>query len=111
MDESALLDGVIEMNEHIIKRRSFLQATAAGTAVIGLAGPSLIASGATGTPPKPALLGGTPIRQTPFPSWPIIEKNDEEAWMEVLRSKHWCRLGQKSVEAFEREFAKRTGSK
>jgi len=111
MDESALLDGGIEMNEHIIKRRSFLQATAAGTAVIGLAGSSLIASGATGTPPKPALLGGTPIRQTPFPSWPIIEKNDEEAWMEVLRSKHWCRLGQKSVEAFEREFAKRTGSK
>ena len=99
------------MSERKIKRRSFLHTAAAGTAGIGLAGLPIVASGSTGPKAKPALLGGTPVREKGFPSWPVVETNDEEAWMEVLRARRWCRLGATAADAFEKEFAERTGSK
>ena len=52
---------------------------------------SLVARAAA--PAKPALLGGKPVRTTQFPSWPMIEENDERQWMDVLKSKRWNRVG------------------
>lgn len=99
------------MTDRTMKRRNFMQAAAAGTAGLSLTGPVLVASGAADPKAKPALLGGKPVREKSFPSWPVIGQNDEDAWMEVLRAKSWCRLGAKAVSDFEKEFAARNGSK
>ncbi|MFH1738240.1 MAG: aminotransferase class I/II-fold pyridoxal phosphate-dependent enzyme, partial [bacterium] len=94
-----------------MKRRSFLQTAAAGTAGITLAGSTAIPSIAASTTEKPALLGGTPVRTEPFPSWPMIEENDEKAWMEVLRQKGWCRTQGDNAPKFEKAFAELMGAK
>ena len=41
---------------------------------------------------KLAIRGGSPIRQTPFPSWPIWDANEERALLEVLHSGKWWRF-------------------
>src|SRR5438034_6838077 len=60
---------------------------------------------------KPALLGGAPVRDRRFPSWPRIQDNDETAWMDVLRSGRWNRTGGKYAAQFEEAWAKRLGAK
>lgn len=98
---------------HKLSRRRFLAATGAGTTGLGLGrqsgstrSVSLGAAGAT-----LALLGGKPVRNEPFPSWPVISANEEKAWMEVLRAKKWNRLGGSYVDRFENIWAKQLGSK
>ncbi len=51
-----------------------------------------------------ALLGGTPVRSKPFPSWPQHGTAEEEAVIEVLRSGSWGGYSCK-VEEFETAFA------
>lgn len=41
---------------------------------------------------KLALHGGTPVRQKPFPVWPICDAREEHALLEVLRSGKWWRF-------------------
>jgi dTDP-4-amino-4,6-dideoxygalactose transaminase len=41
---------------------------------------------------KLALLGGSPVRQTPFPSWPVWDEREENAVLGVLRSGKWWRF-------------------
>ena len=61
---------------------------------------------------KPALLGGAPVRDRRFSSWPQIRDNDEKAWADVLRSGRWNRTGGgKYVAQFEEAWAARLGSK
>jgi dTDP-4-amino-4,6-dideoxygalactose transaminase len=61
---------------------------------------------------KPAILGGKPVRTEPFHAWPIIQENDEKGWMEVLRSKNWCRTGEDHyAKQFEETWAKTLGAK
>ena len=50
-----------------------------------------------------ALNGGSPLRDTPFPSWPVYGSAEEEALLGVLHSGRWF-LDQ-SIEQFERDFA------
>ena len=50
---------------------------------------------------KPAILGGTPIRKEPYPSWPIIDQTDEKLFLDALRRKEWCRLNGNSTTSFE----------
>lgn len=59
---------------------------------------------------QPALLGGEPVRKRGFPGWPVWEKGDEEAWLQVLRSGKWYRGSGKAVDAFEAKFASVMGS-
>lgn len=59
---------------------------------------------------KPALLGGTPVRKTPFPSWPILDQREEKALLDVLHSRVWNRSG-KGVGRFEEAYAQLTGAK
>lgn len=60
---------------------------------------------------RPALLGGKPVRSDPFPSWPVIESNDERTWSEVLHKGRWCRLDGNYAERFEKLWASTLGAK
>jgi dTDP-4-amino-4,6-dideoxygalactose transaminase len=87
-------------------RRGFLAAAAAATAAPRARG--VARRGATAAL---AVRGGTPVRSTPFPAWPVVGENDRRAWLEVLASKRWNRLGGSAVERFERSWAGRLGAK
>jgi len=52
----------------------------------------------------PAILGGKPVREKPFPSWPIYDRREEELLLQALRSGRWS-VGGKLQETFERRFA------
>ena len=50
-----------------------------------------------------ALNGGSPLRNSPFPSWPIYGHGEEEALLAVLHSDRWFLA--EHTERFERNFA------
>jgi dTDP-4-amino-4,6-dideoxygalactose transaminase len=52
-----------------------------------------------------AILGGTPVRSRPFPSWPVFGDAEEKRLLRVLRSGNWGRLHGTEVEQFESRFA------
>src|SRR2546421_522290 len=80
--------------------------------VLGAASTGLIAAkAAAAATDKPALLGGGPVRATPFPSWPVIAENDEGAWMQVLRKGKWNRLDGDNARQFEETWAATLGAK
>jgi dTDP-4-amino-4,6-dideoxygalactose transaminase len=54
---------------------------------------------------KLALDGGTPVRTTPFPAWPVFDEREEKALIEVVRSGHWGVLTGTKVKEFEQRFA------
>ena len=95
-----------------LTRRSFLGAAAAGAAAINL--PAAAASSFS-VPPKPAgqlaLLGGQPVRHKPFPSWPLIQSNDEEQWKQVLKTGKWGRLNGNYAKKFEETWAGMLGAR
>ena len=49
--------------------------------------------------------GGTPVRSSPFPSWPIFGGAEEAALLRTLRSGAWGRTAGQEVAQFERCFA------
>ncbi len=60
-----------------------------------------------------ALTGGEPIRDiktNPWPQWPVWDKNEEKALLEVLNSGVWSYNGPKETE-FNKHFAEFTGVK
>lgn len=62
---------------------------------------------------KLALLGGAPMRDAkinPWPQWPVWDKKEEIALLEVLNSGVWSYNGPKEME-FDKDFAKFTGVK
>jgi dTDP-4-amino-4,6-dideoxygalactose transaminase len=62
-------------------------------------------------PPRPALLGGAPVRQAAFPAWPEWGETDEAAITSVLRSGRWFRGYGRKVEEFESAYARLMGAK
>ncbi len=87
-----------------MNRRNFLStATVAGVAM----GPMVVRA-----EDKPALLGGTPVRQGRWPSWPVFDRKEEDELLGVLRSGKWYRgYGKYQVERFETAYAQLTGAK
>jgi perosamine synthetase len=73
-----------------------------------LAASSVAAASASATA-KPAVLGGSPVRTEPFPSWPVWDQKDESSLLEALRSGRWNRSGQK-VSSFESAWTRMTGA-
>jgi len=53
---------------------------------------------------KPAILGGNPLINEPFPAFPVFDKSDEAALIEVLHSGVWGGYNPK-VGEFEKAFA------
>lgn len=102
---------------HVIRRRQFLSTSALAGLGLSLrlprtisgAAPPLRASSPT---PKPALLGGAPVRIEPFSRWPIMDDADQQALLEVLRSGRWSRsFGGTVAGEFEQVYAKLMGAR
>ncbi len=93
-------------------RRGFIGRTLAGSGYAGMmAARPALADRVSDKNTSPALLGGTPVRKQPFPSWPRIAANDEQSWGDVLRGKRWCRLDGTYANRFEAEWARVLGAK
>jgi perosamine synthetase len=86
-----------------LTRRKLL--TAASTGLVATRAARATDSG------KRAVLGGSPLRTAPFPSWPVITENEERAWMKVLRGGKWNRLDGDCTRQFEEAWAARLGAK
>jgi dTDP-4-amino-4,6-dideoxygalactose transaminase len=93
-----------------LSRRHFLKAVGVAGAFSGLVARATTVRAAAAANGRPALIGGTPVRSQPFPSWPVITAKDEEAWMEVFRTKRWNRLNGTYVDQFEKAWAERVGT-
>lgn len=98
-------------------RRRFLGTVAAGGASMVAARSASPATQITDRQPllteavaRPAVLGGTPVRATAFPSWPIQDARDEQGLVSVLRSGKWGRGNGGQVQAFEAQYATATGT-
>jgi len=91
-----------------LTRRGFI---AAATATATAAGAGLSFGGSSSAAEKPALLGGKRVRTKPFPSWPKMDKLEDESILKVLRSGHWFRGDSQQVTRFEQAYAKLTGAK
>jgi perosamine synthetase len=98
-----------------VSRRGFIGAIVAAGALGGgrsmqatVGRPAQTIRGA-GASKMPALLGGTPVRQAPFPSWPVADAREEDALVRVIRSGRWNRGD--NVVAFEATYASLTGAK
>ena len=90
------------MGNHI-SRRGFIAAAAVTAAAASPAKES-----ADGTL---ALLGGPKVRTQPYPSWPLIKENDEQAMLAALRSKKWNRTAGDRTRVFEERLAQAIGAK
>jgi len=60
---------------------------------------------------KLAMLGGTPVRAKPWPTWPVWDPSAEESVLAILRSGNWYRGQGKTVTQFEEAYAKLLGVK
>lgn len=60
---------------------------------------------------RPALLGGAPVRQAAFPSWPVFGAPEEQALLRALRSGKWYRGSGDAVRRFEETYARATGAR
>jgi len=95
-----------------LTRRDFL-----GSAVGVAAGLAATERGLSKTAPTSpgstslAVLGGSPVRTKPFPSWPVIEENDKKGWMQVLMTGKWNRLDGRFAHQFETTWARMLGAK
>ena len=98
-----------------VTRRRFLGAVVAAGALPGGGAGQARARGSAQSGPAlsssngPALLGGTPLRRTRFPAWPVADAREEEALVRVIRSGKWFRG--ENVSAFEAAYATLTGAK
>ena len=52
-----------------------------------------------------AIAGGKPLRQTPFPRWPVWDQSEVEAVQAVVKSGRWGAVQGAAVGDFEAEFA------
>jgi len=99
------------MSKNSYDRRHFLGTVSAatGAAGLGLLKPAMSRPirTALAVEGKPAILGGTPIHNGGFHSWPVIEDSDRQAWKEVLDSGRWNRGPR--VDEFEKKWGEALG--
>ncbi len=91
-----------------LSRRTFLQTVVPAAGVLGAGGGPQVFAAASD---RPALLGGTPVRRTPFPAWPVFAESEEQALLGVLRRGKWFRGSGPQVARFETEFARLMGAR
>src|SRR5215470_18788950 len=80
-----------------VNRRNFVGAVSAAAA--------LSAQNAHAATGEAALLGGKPVRTEPFPSWPVADEREDNALVEVVRSRKWGRGNGSRVDQFESAYA------
>src|SRR5205823_2134611 len=100
------------MDPRACDRRGFLKASA-GAASLAASVPTLLTGQAAASSSNTTLaaLGGKPVRSERFPSWPVVEKNDLDSWVKVLKEGKWCRLDGHYASNFEQAYAQLTGTK
>ncbi len=93
------------MNKQSLSRRNFVRTSAA----IGAAAPTILFNTSLSAKEvaKPAALGGKRSVDTKIPEWPMIKQLDEEKFLNTLRSKDWCRLGNETVTTFENAWSEK----
>lgn len=94
-----------------LTRRRFIRHAAAGSAALTWLGAGNAPFTLAAESSKPALLGGTPVHQGPWPAWPIWRESWEPAVLKVLRSGSWFRGNGEHVAEFEEAYAKLLGAK
>ena len=92
-----------------VSRRKFLGSVVAGSALAGTQVRAARSPQSASASSAPAISGGTPVRRTPFPSWPVADEREENALVRLIRSKKWFRG--ENVAAFESAYASLTGAK
>jgi perosamine synthetase len=99
------------MGKKNLNRRQFIAAASAGSlaAAASRAIPAYAKAG--GKAGKPAILGGQPVRTKGWPSWPVWDRDAEDAILSVLRSGNWFRGRGTKVTEFEKMYAKVMGAK
>jgi dTDP-4-amino-4,6-dideoxygalactose transaminase len=88
-----------------INRRNFIKASALTGAGLTLA-PNLTFSQIHRSNNKPVLLGGRKLDGLGFSKWPIYDKTEEKALLDILHSSKWGRLDGNITAQFEAEYAK-----
>jgi dTDP-4-amino-4,6-dideoxygalactose transaminase len=58
-----------------------------------------------------AINGGSPVRTTPFPVWPVFGEEEELYILEVVRSGKWGGTNRNKLPVFEEKFAAMHGAK
>src|SRR4030042_1837655 len=105
------------MKNKPLTRRTFVKKTSIGAAGVTLA-PTGIASiylDSVQDVEKPAILGGTPVRQKGSAlggSWPVYEDSDIQMYLDAYKSKIWSEYSNSDKELsvrFEKEFAELMG--
>ena len=91
-------------------RREFLSASAAAGAGMVMM-PDFSFAGFNANDNKPAILGGTKSVTTRFPGWPVYDKTEENALLNVLKSNAWGRLDGRISAGFEEKFSQLMGVK
>lgn len=104
------------MKTRHISRRDFLRYTSLGAAgaAIAFGRPLPMMAHTAAGAETPAVMGGTPVRTTPFPSWPETDEQDVELYLEAFRNKNWSQFRHADTETmvqFERKFADLMGVK
>jgi dTDP-4-amino-4,6-dideoxygalactose transaminase len=94
-----------------LTRRGFIQRAAAGSAALSWLGADQPRLAFAADSARPALLGGTPVHQGPWPAWPAWRESWEPRILEVLRSGHWFRGNGEHVAEFENAYAQLLGAK
>lgn len=98
-----------------LTRRGFLATTVGGLSAAAAFRPrdTLASQAGTGgsVVPRPALLGGAPVRRSAFPAWPVFDDHETKALDGVLQSGRWFRGYGKRVEDFETAFAELMGAR
>lgn len=99
-----------------ISRRKFLEQTSLSTTglAISLSAAKPLYSNLVKKADTPALLGGTPVRTERFPSWPIYDDEDVEAYIAAFRSNSWSEYRHRDTERvvmFEKAYAELMGTK
>ncbi len=99
-----------------LSRRDFLRTASTAASAAALAPSQVLTRAADAPRPfasagKPAILGGTPVRKTPFPAWPVFDQTEETALRDVLRSGKWFRGYGSKVNEFEEAYARLMGAR
>jgi dTDP-4-amino-4,6-dideoxygalactose transaminase len=104
------------MSTQNVSRRKFLVDSSAGTVAAVAAGAMSACASAAPKPAALAVLGGSPVRTKPFPSWPPVTAEMEQSLLAALRSRKWGRTlqgpmhGTGLVVEFEKRFAELVGA-
>ncbi len=79
------------MRKNNLTRRKFLASASTGTLAAFASGGIPVYGIINKKASTLAILGGQPIREKPFPRWPIINETDEKMVLSALRSGKWSR--------------------